>query len=211
MNKFIYLFKDADQKTRINAYITYGCLLAAILILVISSISVVNGPITNFPMLQLVATESELEEFDEEFTELAEELEEAMEDEDEDVLEDFEDEFDISPKKFVKIFSKPLSLSSMKTILEMEKQRDAVLAINMVITIITVGVIIFTVLLLLGGFFMNKALVILTIVLSIGYFLSLVGLVWFILFLALCVAYVVMISSVKESYKNRGASSYEEE
>lgn len=206
MNKFLYLFKDADQETRIKSYITYGCLLAAILILIISAISVVNGPITNFPMLQLVATEDELDEFDDRFTDLADEIEDAIDEKDDDYLDDLEDELGMKPEKLIKLFEKPLSISTLRTFSKIyDDSREAVIALDLIINIITASTIIFIVLLLLGGFFMSKALVIVTIVLSIGYFLALVGFVWFILFLALCIAFAVMVSPLKKMHKNRNS------
>lgn len=209
MKRLQFLFKDATQKTRIVGIVALALAAVALLTLILSANSAINGSLMKLPIIQFAMEEDDLEDLEEKYSDLLEELDEAIEDEDEDKIEEFEDEYDTDIEE-VRDLLEPLSLNSVKelySIFEDEYNEDEVEAVttlfSIIITVISIYAAIIGLFLVLSAIFMNRALFIVSAVVSALFFFVLVGAVWFFVYLALCIAYCVLVSQVHTEYKNK--------
>lgn len=202
MKKFIYLFKNGDQKTRITTLIAIAAVALAFLMLILSVNSALNGPITKIPLVKIFVPEYELDALEERYEDLVDEVEDAIDDDDDYVIDEIEDVYDMSAKEFLKLIDRPLSINLVRKLAKLEaREPEAALMFTIITTIITIQAIIVGVLIALAGLLMNKPLIIVANAISIAFFAFVVGAVWIILLTAFCVAYAVLVSILKKTYK----------
>lgn len=202
MKKFIYLFKNGDQKTRITTLIAIAAVALAFLMLILSVNSALNGPITKIPLVKIFVPEYELDALEERYEDLVDEVEDAIDDDDDYVIDEIEDIYDMSAKEFLKLINRPLSINLVRKLAKLEaRDPEATLMFTIITTIITIQAIIVGVLIALAGLLMNKPLIIVANAISIAFFAFVVGAVWLILLTAFCIAYAVLVSILKKTYK----------
>ena len=200
MKKLTFTFSQADQKTRIIGCVALGLAVLAILLLVVSANMAINGSITKLPIIQLAVPEEELNAFDEEYEDLLAELEEAIDNEDEEKLEEFEEDFGISADEMLDMME-TVSLNTIKSMSSVLEENDELtLIFTVLIGCITWYAVFLALFVALSALFMNKGFFITSVVLSAGFFFALVGAVWFFVFLALCIAYCILVSKVHTEY-----------
>ncbi len=200
MKKIKFTFMHANKSTRIVGIIALALALISILLLVVSSNTAVKGSITDLPIVKLFVPEDELDEIEDEYDKLIEEIEDAIDEDDDDVLDRIEDEFGMSAEKLLKKCKTP-SLKTVLLLSEIEEDGEEAYAIfSIIITAINVYATILAIFVALSALFMNKGFFITSVSLSTVFFFTFVGAVWFFVFLALCIAYCILVSKVKTAY-----------
>jgi len=201
MQKIKFVFKNADQKTKTAGIIALALAFAAILTLIISANTAVNGSITNLPFLKMFVGEDALDKFDDELEYLREEAEDLIDDADEELIEEFEDEYGISPKKALKLLD-PISLNSIVTIMSVTDELDLESAaiIRTFVSAINGWAFLLVIFVALSALFLNKGWFITATVLSAGFFFTFVGAIAFVIFLGLCIAYCIFVSKVRDAF-----------
>ena len=203
MKKLNFTFKNADKKTRIIGIVALALALISILIVVLSANSAINGSFTKIPLIKLAASEGDLEKINDGAEEIVDGIEEAIENDDDEILDKLREEYGMSPKKLLDKFD-PVSLNSIKIVMDKSESNEYgeyVPIFSAIITGITVYAAILAIFVALSALFMNKGFFITSVVLSALFFLALVNFVWFFVFLALCIAYCILVSKVKKAYK----------
>lgn len=202
MQKIIEMFKN--PKTFVKSVITFSVAALALILLIVSASAAINGSITNIPLFKLILTEDEIDEFEDRYDDLLDEIEEAIDDDDDIFLEAFKEEYGMSAKKFMRVMD-PISLSGCKAFAKALGEDGTAITFNILIGVITGCAMFIALFLVLAIIFMNKPLAILAIVFSAGYFLAFVGFFWFLVYTALCIAYIVLVGQLKQAYKELSA------
>jgi uncharacterized membrane protein len=153
-------------------------------------------------MFRVFFTNDEIEDMEDEYDNFLDEIEEAIDDKDDDVLDEFKDEFGMSAKKFLRLMDPP-SLNGMKAWAKAMEGREAALAFELLIGIITGYALFIALFVALAIVFMNKPLMIVAIVLSAGFFFAFAGAVWFFIFTALGVCYTIFVGKFNKAYATR--------
>ena len=206
MKRLQFLFKDATQKTRIVGIVALALAAAALLTLILSANSAINGSLMKLPIIEFAMDEDDLEDLEEECSDLLDVLDKVIED---DKIEEFEDEYDADIEE-VRNLLEPLSLNSVKelcSIFEDEYNEDEVELFSIIITVISIYAAIIGLFLVLSALFLNRALFIVSTVVSALFFFILVGAVWFFVYLVLCIVYCVLVSQIHAEYKNKQAAA----
>ena len=206
MKRILFTFKQADQKTRLSGIIALAIALAAILMLIISASSAVNGSMTGLPIVSWTADADDLEYLNEEYEEYLEELEDMIDDADDDELDEFEDEFGMTAEEMLDILPSKLSLGAFAEAAELLSGNFGVSKAEAeifsgIISWIVWSTVILCLLVALSAFLMNKPSFIVATVLSLVFFVVFVGVLWLFVFIALCVAYCIMVHNVQVAYK----------
>lgn len=206
MKRILFTFKQADSKTRLSGIIALAIALAAILMLIISASSAINGSFTNLPVMSLAFDDDELETIEEEYDEYLEELEDLLDDADDDELDDFEDEYGITLEEAVDILPEKISLGAMSDAVDLLggplglSKADTEI-FDIIIGWITWSAVILCLLVALSAFLMNKPSFIVAASIAFPFFLIFVGVLWLFVFIGLCVAYCIMVHKVQVAYK----------
>ncbi len=200
MKKLNFIINQANKKTQILGFVALGLAVLAILLLVVSANMAINGSITKLPVVKLFVPEEELNEFDEEYEDLLAELEEAIDNEDEEKLEEFEEDFGIAADEVLDMMD-TVSLNTIKSLSSVfDESEELTLIFSILISSITWYAVFLGLFVALSALFMNKGFFITSVVLSAGFFFVFVGAVWFFVFLALCIAYCILVSKVHTEY-----------
>ncbi len=211
MKKLIFTLTKADSKTRIVGIVAIALAVLAIGLLIFSASKTINGPFTEISLIKMVIPEAEMEEFENTISESIDEIEDAIDENDEETLEEMEEELGISADEVIDLMD-PVSLASVKklaTVFELENVEMFSIIISVVrwYAIILAAFVFFSI---LG---MNKGFFITSVVLSSLFFLVFAGMALFLVFLALCIAYCILVSQVKKAYiiyKHEQAKAAEE-
>lgn len=201
MKKLKFLFKSADKKTRGLGIAALVLAFIAIISLVVSANVAVNSAITDLPIIKLVVGESNIDSFNKEYDDLIDEIEEAIDNNDNAKIEELEDELGVPVEEVLELLD-PISLKSVKTLSSMipEIGDEMELVFSAIITGINGYAFILGLFVALSALFMNKGWFITAAVLSPVFFFVFVGAVWFFVFLALCIAYCILSSKVRDAY-----------
>lgn len=201
MKKIAFIFKNADAKTRIIGIVALALAALALLTVIISANTAINGPITKLPVIELFVPEEERDELDDYGKDLVELIEDAIDEDDDDLIEELEDEYDMPVKKILKLID-PVSLNGVKQLGEeiYEGDEETVMIFTVIVNGISAYAFIIGLFVALAGIFMNKALFIIADVFSALFFFVFVGAAWFFIFTALCIAYCILVSKVKKAY-----------
>ena len=199
MKKLTFTFTQADKKTKILGCIALALALIAIILLISSTSKALYGPMVDLPIVKLVVPEHELDDFEDQYDDFIDELEDAIDDEDDDRLEEFEDDYGMSAEKLLDVMD-PLSLNTMRVVASVVSDLTENLIFSGLFFVLMgyAGLLILFV--ALSALFMNKGFFITSVVLSALFFFVLVGAAMFFVFLALCIAYCILVSKVRTAY-----------
>lgn len=187
---------SSGTKNCICGLLALAIAISAILLLVFSANSAINGPFLELNIIKILKIDSLKSEYEDAVDEFKEVLDAA----DDDAIELFEEETDLSVDEIKEILdeSDDLSLSALKSLSAGLGEDNGIGAIfSYIITIICVYAIIIGLFVLLALIFFRKSFFITAVLLSVLFFVILVGLVWFFVFLGLCIAYSILVSIVR--------------
>lgn len=200
MKKILYLISHASKKTRIIAAIAYVLAIAAIATIIISTNNVINGPIENIYLPKLIGYEDECAEIIEQLKTNIEFLKEDVESGNPEILKEFDEHYGISAREFIESID-DVSLHSLITYFRIfAEDEEAAFILQVVEYIIKGWACILIAFIMLSLLCMSVALAIIILVLSIPFFIGLVGVKGFIIFAILCLAYGILFRIVKVAY-----------
>ena len=166
------------------------------LMIIFATNNVINGSIFNIPIMQLIVGD-EMDEMKDEFDEYLDDLEDLSDDE----IDEFEDESGMSIKEAEKFLKAPSISATAKFIkideVGMDDESIALLSGIQIFVILYGGII--ALLMFLGAVLKNRALSIVSTVISFLFHLALSGILFFILQVAFCVAHVVVLTKAKKA------------
>lgn len=201
MKKFVYLFKDADAKARVMGIIALVLAVAAIIMLVVSAHSTINGPITEINAFKMLLPEEELDDFDDIADETLEEIEQAIDEADQAYLDAFEDEHGISAEECLELME-DISLNNTLKLTEILELEPALIkTLEVIIKVITIYALVLGAFLLLGVFFMKGGFAITSLIFSLAYFFIFKGVTWLVIYAVVCIAFAIFAKIFKKSYK----------
>ena len=189
---------SAGTKTCVCGLLAIAIAISAIVLLVFSANSAVNGPFLELNIIKILKIDALKSEYEDAVDEFKEYIDEA----DDDVIEEFEKDTNLSVEEIEEILDEAddLSLSALKTLSAGLGEDDTVGKIfSYIITGIYVYAFVLGLLVLLALIFFRKGFFITAASLSALFFIILVGVVWFVVFLALCIAYSILVSVVRLS------------
>ncbi len=209
VSKLKYFFTAAPQKSKMMAFILLALGALCILVSILATNDAINGAVRDYPLISMIGLEEDWGEEEErvflKFTGVTEDMEDEMSDTYWDFVDAFLDEtYDVSLDEVQKNLN-PISLKSMKFFYGMMEEEDGVAAMAVIIALMTVTTVISVVLLALATVYRQTWLLILNYVLSIGYWLLICGVGFFVIATVSYIALmVVMIMQNKEykAYKN---------
>ena len=202
MKKLVFALTKSDSKTRVLGIIAVALAVVAILMLAISSSKAINGPLTEIAAIKTFVPEKELSAIEDNFDEMIDEIEEAIDDEDEDYIEELEDETGIDIDKVLDLMD-PISLKSLQTLssmIEEDGAEETVQIFSIIINIIKWYAIILIAFVALSLIRMSKGFFITAVSISALYFFLFAGFALFFVFLALCIAYSILVGKVRKAY-----------
>lgn len=166
------------------------------LMIIFATNNVINGSIFNIPIMQLIVGD-EMDEMKDEFDEYLDDLEDLSDDE----IDEFEDESGMSIKEAEKFLKAPSISATAKFSkideVGMDDESIALLSGIQIFVILYGGII--ALLMFLGAVLKNRALSIVSTVISFLFHLALSGILFFILQVAFCVAHVVVLTKAKKA------------
>ena len=202
MKKLVFALTKSDAKTRTLGIIAVALAVVAILMLAISSSKAINGPLTEIAAIKTFVPEKELSAIEDKFDETIDEIEEAIDGEDEDYIEELEDETGIDIDKVLDLMD-PISLKSLQTLssmIEEDGAEETVQIFSIIINIIKWYAIILIAFVALSLIRMSKGFFITAVSISALYFFLFAGFALFFVFLALCIAYSILVGKVRKAY-----------
>lgn len=193
MNESIRTSSQKKHLTLISVIVGIICTLLVLL----GMNTVINGSFFELPILEMIADEDEIDSMNEQIAEYADEVADASDEE----KEVFEDVTGMSIEKAEKFMKTP-SLNAFIKFAQIEEfgidDEDVE-----VFTTIRVAVIVYALVIalfsLLGALLKKKAFTIIALIISLPFFIFLVGILHMILFTILCIVHVVLLSMAKKS------------
>lgn len=192
MNESIRTSSQKKHLTLISVIVGIICTLLVLL----GMNTVINGSFFELPILEMIADEDEIDSMNEQIAEYADEVADASDEE----KEVFEDVTGMSIEKAEKFMKTP-SLNAFIKFAQIEEfgidDEDVE-----VFTTIRVAVIVYALVIalfsLLGALLKKKAFTIIALIISLPFFVFLVGILHMILFTILCIVHVVLLSMAKK-------------
>ncbi len=200
-NKNTYFWKTGPQKTRLMSFIALCVGVLTVFFFLFGALSATGRPITELPLIKMTIPDSEIEKMEDKIDDLVDELDDAIEDDDDDKIEEIEEDTGMPIEKVKKHVQK-FSLRSLTKLSAVIGNNDDTIIFPIFITVISIYTAVLMLLMALAVFFSNRGLVILPYVLAIPFFIFLSGFLFFFFTTALCVAYIVLLSLLKDDYKN---------
>ncbi len=186
---------DPAKKKQLNM-ISVIVGIVCTLMIVFATNNVINGSIFNIPIMQLVVGD-EMDEMQDEFEEYIDELDDLTDDE----IDDFEDESGMTIKEAKKFLKAPSIGATAKFAkldeVDMDDETMAVLSGVQIFVIVYGGII--ALLMFLGAVLKNRALPIISTVISFLFHLALSGILFFVLQVVFCVVQVVLLTKAKKA------------
>lgn len=159
-----------------------------------SIISVRNTDFYKIPLFEMVLKESQVDEMEE----ALDKLEEAIDDATDEEIEELEDESGMTIKEYKKLIENPSLARVAKMGKKVDQFNDSVEIVNTFNIVITIYGVIIMLMSLLAALGRSRALSIISIVVSLPFYIFLAGIVWLILFVVATIAHVVFLTKEKE-------------
>lgn len=198
MKKISFIFKGADTKTRILGIVALALAALAILTVFLSARSAIHGDFTEISIIKFTVSEDDIDEFKDDCKNLKRQIKNAINEDDDYTLSEIKAEYKMSAKKLLKLLD-PISLNSLKVISARSSHSDYML-FSVIIGVINGYAFLLILFVALSSLFMNRGFFIASSVLSAIFFFVLVGALGFFIFLALCIAYCILVSKVHDAY-----------
>ncbi len=183
MKKLVFTLAKADNKTRIVGIVAIALAVIAIVILATSASKAINGPVTEIAIIKTI---------------LPEQLEDAAKDKVEVSLADIKDKLE-NPDEDLGELEEMLDEAGIR-FNGNDALEKAAKAFSIIIGVIKWYAIILAAFVFFSILGMNKGFFITSVSISAIFFVLFAGIVWFFVFLALCIAYCILVSKVKKAY-----------
>ena len=203
MDKFIFLFREAEKKERIIGIIALVLAAVALIVLSVSVNSAVNRPIDEFNIMNAF-TEEEKEAdsgmFDEYELATIAVIQKAIETGDTDTLDDIEDKVGMPAEELLERLERP-SLKTLSKFAKLSYDEDKATAYNVFISAINIYALILGGFVFLGALLMRGGFAIFSLIISPAYFVFFAGNVWLWVYAASCIAFAIFAKKFKKAYR----------
>lgn len=200
MKKCIALIKGTNLRARIAAIITLALAVAALLCVIISASTAINGAIEDVPIMQLVLDRDEFNELERRGEYIAESIELFIDEDYDDMLDEIKDQTGLSPKRMMKLCD-PMSMRGQLAIHQLNEDEEGIAGMIVMIAFVIVLAVLVGFFALLSGLLSSRGLMITANMVSMLFYFIFAGFAGFLIFSALCVAYTIFVSYVCEIYK----------
>ena len=203
MDKFIFLFREAEKKDRIIGIIALVLASVALIVLSVSCNSAVNRPIDEFNIMNaFTAEEKEADSgvFDEYELKIIDMIQEAIETGDTDFLDEVEDKVGMPAEELLERLERP-SLKTLSKFAKLSYDEDKAKAYNIFVSMINIYALILGGFVLLGALLMRGGFAIFSLIISPAYFVFFSGNVWLWVYAAACIAFAIFAKKFKKAYR----------
>ena len=203
MDKFIFLFREAEKKDRIIGIIALVLASVALIVLSVSCNSAVNRPIDEFNIMNaFTAEEKEADSgvFDEYELKIIDMIQEAIETGDTDFLDEVEDKVGMPAEELLERLERPY-LKTLSKFAKLSYDEDKAKAYNICVSMINIYALILGGFVLLGALLMRGGFAIFSLIISPAYFVFFSGNVWLWLYAAACIAFAIFAKKFKKAYR----------
>lgn len=203
MDKFIFLFREAEKKDRIIGIIALVLASVALIVLSVSCNSAVNRPIDEFNIMNaFTAEEKEADSgvFDEYELKIIDMIQEAIETGDTDFLDEVEDKVGMPAEELLERLERP-SLKTLSKFAKLSYDEDKAKAYNIFVSMINIYALILGGFVFLGALLMRGGFAIFSLIISPTYFVFFSGNVWLWVYAAACIAFAIFAKKFKKAYR----------
>lgn len=203
MDKFIFLFREAEKKDRIIGIIALVLASVALIVLSVSVNSAINRPIDEFNIMNAFTEEEKAEDsgmFDKLELEMIAMIQRAVDTGDTAVLEEVEDKVGMPAEELLERLERP-SLRTLSKFAKLSYDEDKTMAYSIFVYAINIYAVILGAFVFIGALLMRGGFAIFSLVISPLYFIFFAGNVFLWIYAFSCIAFAIFAKKFKKAYR----------